>query len=90
MSFSAHKQFRKDFQKHARSNRKDVLAVVQTMFAIVAGEPLPPNARPHPLAPPYDGCMECHIGGDLLLIWKDDGQEVTFVRLGTHSELFDE
>ena len=31
--------------------------------------------------------MECHIGGDFLLIWIED-DIISLVRLGSHSELF--
>lgn len=38
----------------------------------------------------WDGARELHIGGDFLLIYEvDDAKSlVTFIRLGTHSELF--
>ena len=27
----------------------------------------------------YQGCLECHIEGDLLLIWQQDDQEMVIV-----------
>lgn len=37
----------------------------------------------------YNGCMECHVGNDYLLIWIDeDSDTIGLVRLGSHSELF--
>jgi mRNA interferase YafQ len=33
---------------------------------------------------------ECHIEPDWLLIYLIVGDEITFVRTGTHSDLFDE
>lgn len=37
----------------------------------------------------YNGCMECHIQGDFLLIWIDqETNEIDLIRLGSHSELF--
>ena len=38
----------------------------------------------------YQGCLECHIERDLLLIWQQDDEEMVIVleRLGSHSELF--
>ena len=37
----------------------------------------------------WEGCRECHVGGDFLLIYeiRQDGS-VVFVRTGSHSELF--
>jgi mRNA interferase YafQ len=38
----------------------------------------------------YKNHMECHIEGDLLLIWYDEKNDIIrLVRFGTHSELFD-
>lgn len=37
----------------------------------------------------YNGCMECHIEGDFLLIWIDPNtDEIDLVWLGSHAELF--
>ena len=38
----------------------------------------------------YQGCLECHIEGDLLLIWQQDDEEMVIVleQLGSHLELF--
>ena len=46
--------------------------------------------RPHYLSGQYSGCLECHIEGDLLIIWiQNDGEKVIYLmRLGSHSELF--
>jgi mRNA interferase YafQ len=33
--------------------------------------------------------QECHIGGDFLLIYELSAAKVVFVRLGTHTELFE-
>ena len=50
-------------------------------------EPIPEENRPHPLKGEYKDCMECHVDNDFLLIWID-GNNISLVRLGTHSELF--
>lgn len=89
MSFGAHKEFRRDLQRHARRN-KDVLGVFAVMHRIVNREALDPTARPHPLGGEWAGYMECHLGGDLLLVWRDDGRTITFARLGTHADIFGE
>jgi mRNA interferase YafQ len=42
------------------------------------------------LAGNYAGYMECHIESDFLLIWFDpDTDSIDLVRLGSHSELFE-
>ena len=51
--------------------------------------PIPAEYYPHPLHGNYEGCIECHIQGDFLLIWIDkENNIIELVRLGTHSELF--
>lgn len=44
----------------------------------------------HELKGEWDGCRECHVGGDFLLVYelKEDGG-VIFVRTGTQSDLFE-
>lgn len=45
--------------------------------------------RAHMLLGDYAGCMECHIGGDFLLVWIDEAANIVkLVRVGSHSELF--
>ena len=63
------------------------------MVLLVANDaPLPAERRDHPLEGVWSDCRECHVGGDFLLIYRivdaARGQQVQFVRTGTHSELF--
>ena len=45
--------------------------------------------KPHKLHGIYEGCMECHIEDDYLLIWIDETTDtIKLLRLGTHHELF--
>lgn len=63
------------------------------MLLLIANDgPLGPEWKDHPLSGGWLGARECHIGGDFLLIYAlDDSSKpgaVTFVRAGTHSDLF--
>ena len=63
------------------------------MLLLIANDtPLPPEWKDHKLNGDYDGVRECHIKGDLLLMYRlyDNGKVelITFMRAGTHSELF--
>jgi mRNA interferase YafQ len=51
---------------------------------------LPIQYKPHKLSGKYEGCWECHIKPDWLLVWMQDGQELILLLLdtGTHSDLF--
>ena len=58
------------------------------MSTLIEEQELDPNRRSHPLKGEYADCMECHIGGDWLLIWRETAGEIVFVRTGTHDDLF--
>jgi mRNA interferase YafQ len=53
-------------------------------------EPLDPRFRDHKLSGDWKDLRECHIEPDWLLIYLVVGEEITFVRTGTHSDLFEE
>ncbi len=66
----------------------------EVMLLLIANEaPLGPEWLDHPLQGKWRGCRECHIGGDFLLVYKllEDswGEQIVFMRVGTHTELFD-
>lgn len=45
---------------------------------------------PHPLHGDYEGCMECHLQPDWLLVWEKHDNElyVMMVTTGSHSDIF--
>lgn len=61
---------------------------IKVMSLLFAGKPLPAEYLDHELRGNWEGSRECHIGGDFLLVYQDDGHLLTFVDLGSHSELF--
>ena len=79
-------QFKKDIKRYAHDFAK-MEALLEVMRMLENEIPLPSYYRPHPLKGKYKGCLECHIGGDFLLIWID-GDDIMLFRLGSHSELF--
>ena len=42
----------------------------------------------HSLKGEWSDHRECHIGGDFLLIYREEIDWIIFVRAGTHAELF--
>lgn len=67
---------------------RDMERLRDIMRAVIAGDTLDPHRRAHPLKGEYQDCMECHLGGDWLLIWRVSDDEIVFVRTGTHEDLF--
>ena len=81
-------QYKKDLKK-IRNNPQKASELLRVLRLLENEEQIPASYRPHMLSGDYDGCMECHIHGDFLLIWVDHlTNEIDLVRLGSHSELF--
>lgn len=51
-------------------------------------EPLPPEAKDHPLLGDYEDFREFHIAGDLLIIYCIENEILKLTRIGTHSQFF--
>jgi len=51
---------------------------------------IPDIYRPHKLHGDFEGCWECHIMADWLLIWAidTDNKTLKLVDTGSHSDLF--
>jgi mRNA interferase YafQ len=83
------KAFLKDWQRLSHSGRYDMVRLKAVMLLLVANDaPLPPEWLDHPLKGDWADHRECHIGGDFLLIYQAQADQINFVRAGTHSELF--
>lgn len=81
-------QYKKDL-KRIRNNPRKAKALLTVLHILENEMEIPAEYKPHLLTGDYDGCMECHIQGDFLLIWIDqEANEIDLVRLGSHSELF--
>lgn len=90
----ATKQFDKDWRRLERGGRyrmEDLKQVMQLLIENTA--PLPPEYRDHPLRGGWQDHRDCHVAGDWILLYRINraatGEEVIFVRTGTHSELFE-
>ena len=65
------------------------------MLLLIADEaPLGPERRDHALRGSWARYRECHVGGDLLLIYRLDDTDgpsgsIYFARVGIHAELFE-
>jgi mRNA interferase YafQ len=65
----------------------------EVMLLLIANEELlGPEWLDHSLGGAWSGHLECHVGGDFLLVYKLDDSvragQVIFVRTGTHADLF--
>ena len=83
------KTFRKDTERcRKRGYNMDLLK--EAIRLLEQNGVLPANYRPHKLSGNYEGCWECHLKGDWLLIWEQNESELTllFTGTGTHADLF--
>lgn len=81
-------QYKKDL-KRIRNNPGKAKALLEVLVLLENELPIPDKYKPHTLINDYEGCMECHIQGDFLLIWFDpQTEDIDLLRLGSHSELF--
>lgn len=80
-------RFKKDFKRYLNQPAKiEALRVVVQYLEQTGRVPLEYN--PHKLHGFFEGCMECHIENDFLLIWIDEQTNVIkLLRLGSHHEL---
>ena len=81
------KGFHKDWE---RLGRFDLKRLKEVMLLLIANDaPLGPEWFDHPLKGDWGDHRECHVGGDFLLIYTADDRQITFVRAGTHADLFE-
>lgn len=81
-------KFKKDLKRY--QNNKSKVKNLQTIIKHLSYDGrVPTEYRPHKLHGFYEGCMECHVESDFLLIWIDETTNtIKLLRLGTHHELF--
>jgi len=84
------KKFRKSIKKLIRSGDFDLKETEKVMQKLIDGQKLESKHRDHFLTGEYEGCKECHIKNDLLLIYEIDKEKmmITFINIGSHQELF--
>ena len=83
------KTFRKDAER-CRKRGYDMELLKTAIRLLESDGKLPATYRPHKLSAQYDGCWECHLKPDWLLIWEQNDNELVllFTGTGTHSDLF--
>jgi mRNA interferase YafQ len=86
------KQFDKSLNKILKSGDKNNLEdeLYFVIDELKLGRKLPPNYFDHFLQGEYKGYRECHLRGDLLLVYKiyNNVLILELVNIGSHSQLF--
>lgn len=83
-------RFKKDY-KLAKKQGKDLNKFDKVYDLLVSSEEIPLIYKDHLLTGNYIPCRELHLEPDWLLVYCIDKekQSIYFVRLGSHSNLFD-
>ncbi|MFA6077105.1 MAG: type II toxin-antitoxin system YafQ family toxin [Candidatus Paceibacterota bacterium] len=84
------KQYEKSFKKLKHSGKFNETELNKIIDALCREEKLGSIYQDHNLHGEYDGYRECHIQGNILLIYRIEGNKLVLVLfdIGTHSELF--
>jgi len=82
-----HKSFLKDYANTKLADSQFEKFVSYLHF-LKDGITLPPEAKDHNLKGNWKDFRECHLGGDMLLVYAVFDKEIVFTRIGTHSEIF--
>lgn len=82
-------QFKKDL-KLANKQGKNTDKLFEIVERLANGEALEAKYRDHELSGSYQGCRECHVEPDWLLVYEifNDVLVLLLNRVGSHSELF--
>ena len=80
-------QFKRDY-KLAGKRGRDLGHLNSVIAKLIAQEKLGQEYGVHPLKGKYKGLLECHVGGDFLLVWQESDTEIVFIRTGTHVDIF--
>ena len=82
-------KFKKDL-KCCKKRRLDMNLLFDVIQTLEFGNSLHPKYRPHKLTGNYEGCWECHIQSDWLLVWQQDDEDfiLLLTDTGTHADLF--
>jgi mRNA interferase YafQ len=80
-------QFKKEFKnsEFTDSTKENFRIVVRLLRR---GKKLPPKYHDHKFHGGFQGCRECHIKPDILMIYKISKSLLQLMRIGSHSNLY--
>ncbi len=87
------KDFDRDWKRIEASGKHDMHRVKEAMSILAINDgPMPTEWKDHELTGEFEGYRECHVKGDLLLVYQViEGSKfelLVFSRIATHSEIF--
>lgn len=86
------KKFKKSLSRLVKGGLKKTIQVqiIETVDLIATGKKLPQSYRDHQLHGEFATYRECHVQGDLLLVYQIIDRELVLVmvNIGSHNDLF--
>lgn len=80
-------QFKRDVKLNLKRG-KDMSKLRTLMVLLIEDKPIPSEYKDHPLKGNWKHHRDSHIEPDWLLIYKIDGNDLYFVRTGSHADIF--
>jgi mRNA interferase YafQ len=83
-------KYKKSLKKISKSGNFPRKEIEEVITFLISGKILPVKYLDHGLHGEFAGYRECHIKGDLLLVYKIEKNDLILVLIdiGSHSELF--
>ena len=81
------KAFARDHKKLKMSD-KHFTKFIEILYCLFQAKTLPVEVKGHALTAEWADFRECHISGDLLLIYQVEGETIKLARMGSHNQLF--
>ena len=82
------RRFKRDYDL-MKKRGKDMEKLKAAIRLLINKSPLPPSLKDHQLKCGYEGCRDCHIEPDWVLIYAVTAETLHLYRTGTHSDIFD-
>jgi mRNA interferase YafQ len=85
------REFKKSLKKILTSGKANLKEIEKTITLLMSGNTLPAKYKDHALIGDWKGYRECHIRGDLLLIYRIEKDKLilVLVDIGSHAQLFE-
>jgi len=81
-------RFKKDFKREIKTDAGSAELLKVVVKLLTEGKVLPEKLKDHSLSGDWKDHRDCHLKPDLVLIYQVTDEEVSLIRLGSHSELF--
>jgi len=87
MKLIRHKKFINDLKK-VRLSDSQYEKLIRYLGMLLQQQTLPAEARDHSLKGEYSDTNEFHLGGDMLVVYMHQEEQIVLLRIGTHAQLF--